>query len=979
MKRIILFFTVCLGLSVFQTTFADDANTVRGASKRTSTTVSSQQTSGRSSNASTKRTSDTQNSSKNTRTAGQAQQRVVSRTTNQQNVKSRETATSTPARISTTSRTAASRSMNSRQNESKKTSGKTTTSRIRTPVQTIKHTSRATEINNEKITTIKSLNYSKCKNVYYECMDEFCANKDANLRRCSCSSRIHEFDDLKKQLSNAEDKMLDFNQRLLTVNLDKEDAAAINVATKGELGFSTKDTSTSEKLLQKITQTLNDSGDSKINNDLSAISLSLNIDSAWDSVDSTSGIATSTKNGVDLYNAANPVCIAMAKEVCSDDELNIAKDGYKLTIQQDCDTVAKSYKTQYNSTLEKIHESSALLDMSRLNVYQQHNSDDTLTCKKKILNQLYDTSVCGEDLYKCLDMTGQYIDPSTGNAFLSENLSELSNLLQEPSNGERWSKVQHNDSFVKYLNSKKKFLESATKQCQDIADMVWQDFLDDALTQIKLAQNAKLEEIRQSCTTLISECKTNAMQSLSDFDARALSTFNVVSDKTANKMCAEVETACSGLIGNNEIAGLWESGMTGIATDITYQKVIETCTSVGRDCIVRQCDGTTGNFALCKSATDKNRQAILDRNVCWDEVLECIEKADNLSNMSVQTHENYLKSVYGITDLTDMPNPCNNLTTDQNLTACLIAEQIWGTCEYEPNSYSITNVLGNDYKTSNRILFPSSGNSLLSWFATNTGTKDSLDSCNSKGCPINYEMNGKICQQIINFDTTTDCKTPTNSNQIINVTDNITNYCESGIKDIYGNCCVSGLKSNGICVHFTSKTLSGNGGTIKIPYQAARLWNLKCTTEDDYLCPTTGNLALYCVTKSTNTQPIAYYTESNEYMCGFIDASTDNENNTIYNFDDKAMWVIVDEKGNYYNADKNTANTAPRPVMYYKKANDTCPTDDSSLTTCTRTYSCTTENGTPKCEWSWTSNANNNTICTTATENALIKYETTNQ
>ena len=941
MKRIILFFTVCLGLSVFQTTFADDANTVRAASKRTPTTTSSQQTSGRAVSTNTKRSSGIQNSSRNARTATQPQQRVTARTSTQQTVKPRENTIK-----STTARTATARSVNSRQTESKKVSDKTATSRTRTPVQTIKHISRATDLNNEKITTIKSMNYSKCKTVYYECMDEFCANKDANLRRCACSARIHEFDDIKKQLTDVEDKMLDFNQRLLTVNLDKEDAAAINVATEGELGFSTKDTSTSEKLLQKITQSLNDSGDSKINNNLSAISLSLNIDSAWDSVDSTSGIAVSSKNGVDLYNAANPVCIEMAKEVCTDEELNIAKDGYKLTIQQDCDTVAKSYKTQYNSAMEKIHESSALLDMSRLNVYQQRNSDDTLTCKKKILNQLSDTSVCGTDLYKCLDMTGQYIDPSTGGAFLSENLSEISNLLQEPANGERWSKVQHNDSFINFLNSKKKFLEPATEQCQDIADMVWQDFLDDALAQIKLAQNAKIEEIRQSCTTLVSECKLNTQQSLSDFDARALSTFNVVSDKTVNKMCSEVETACSALMANSDASALWESGMTGIATEITYQKVIETCASVGRDCIVRQCNGTSGNFALCLKATDNNRRAILNRDVCWDEVLECVKSADNLNNMSVMDHDTYIRSAYNTYNLSLITPPA--VCTNNTDTACLITEQIWGTCEYDPSEYSIfTGAAESDttYKPHNKILTPKTGDSLLSWFATNTGTTESADSCNSGGCPIDHEMLNDTCQQITNMGETTDCETPTNSNYAITVTDNITNYCANGIKDNYGNCCASGKKNSGICVPANRYERIGNT-YISVSWQAARLWNLKCTSTDNYFCPATGNMALYCVTKSTATQPIVYYTNNNQYACGYIDEGS---------FDEDAMWIIVDENGRYYNANQTNANTAPTPVVYYKK--------DCMNSECKYQYS--------NSGWHWGPNCANDTTI----QNTLIRYD----
>ena len=900
MKRIILFFAVCLGLSVSQTTFADDADTVRAASKRTSvTTVSTQQSAGRTITSSAKRADNTQNTSKNTRTATQPQQRVASRTTTtKQTVKPRDNSivnatTQAAKRISTASRTASSRTINSRQNESK-------TSRSATSAQRIKHVSRATELNNEKITNIKSLNYSKCKTVYYECMDEFCANKDTDLRRCACSSRIHEFDDIKKQLSNVEDKMLDFNQRLLTVGLDKEDAAAINVATEGEQAFATKDTSASEKILQTITDSLNNSDKSKINNNLSPISLSLNIDTAWDTIDSTSGVATSAKSGLDLYNAATPICVEMAREVCTDDELDIAQNGYKLTIQQDCDTVAKSYKTQYNSAMEKIHESSALLDMSRLNLYQQHNSDDTLTCKKKILNQLSDTSVCGENLYKCLDMSGQYVDPSTGKAFLSEGLSELASLLKEPSSGETWSKVQQNEKFVKFLESKKNFLEPATKQCQDIADAVWQDFLDDALAQIKLAQNAKLEEVRLSCTTLVSECKTEALKNLADFDARALSTFNIVADKTANAMCADIQNSCSTLM----YSGDWKEGMVGIAADETYQKIIDTCTTIGRDCIITQCNGTSGNFALCQKATDINRREILKGGVCRDKVLECVNNADNLADM--------------------------------NTNAEAITNQIWGSCE------------------GNKISVPDTGSTLLSWFATNTGTADDNNNCNITGCNAGFVMVNETCLPAYSGQTS-DCKTPESTANVIAVSDSITNHCKSGVKDVYGNCCTSGKKNSGICVPDTN-------------WQAARLWNLKCTEEDSYLCPTLGNMSLYCVTKSTEKRPIVYDATEAAYYCGYINDGQ---------YDEQAMWIIVDDHGNYYKADSETSNDVPKPVMYYNKKVESCP-PNGDIPTCTRTATCSTENNITTCNWTWVGNNCTVPVHLTIDNELLIDYKLSN-
>lgn len=241
-------------------------------------------------------------------------------------------------------------------------------------------------------------NNKQCREIYYTCMDEFCANKDSQLKRCACSSRINEFDSVKRQLENAEEKMLDFSQRLLTVSMDAEDAAVINVATEGELAFNKKDTSKSQQILDEISDRLNTKfQDDSFDRNLTAISLSLNEDAAFDNVDSLMGASTTLKTGTELYAAALPVCREMAAEVCTPEQLSIAESGYQMMIEQDCNTVKKSYQSQADQAREKIHESGALLDMSRLNVYQDRNSDDILTCKSKMLEMLTDTSVCGDD------------------------------------------------------------------------------------------------------------------------------------------------------------------------------------------------------------------------------------------------------------------------------------------------------------------------------------------------------------------------------------------------------------------------------------------------------------------------------------------------------------------------------------------------------------------------------------------------------
>ena len=676
MKGIRLIFAACLAPLAFHGAIADDVgDATRAATRRTSaaTVVSSNRQKSTSLSAAPA-TGTSRATNSNSKTAPSAPRTVGARTGNvvpstgrgttdtdsqsvtarqAANVQSRTTTTRTmsPARAAVSSGTqtragmartavsAATRTGALSRAATPNTSRAATTAAVRRPVN-------GTNISRAAVTAdeIMGRDYKKCREVYYNCMDEFCANKDSQLKRCACSSRVNEFDNAKKQLSQIDDKMLDFNQRLLTVNMDKEDAAALFKATEGELAFNQKDTSDSKKMLDEIAKKLNTSFDSSnFDQNLSALSWSLNMDAAFDSVDSLLGASTTSKTGTDLYAAALPVCREMALEVCTEDELAIATSGYQMAIEQDCNTVAKSYATQTDTAREKVRESAALLDMSRLNIYQKRNSDDILTCKKKMLDKLTDSTVCGDKLGKCLDTSGRYIDPSTGEAFLTVNLADLNNLITRPAAGQTWTNAPGNEKFITYLNSKKKYLEPAMENCQDISDYVWNEFIEDALAQIKLAQDSKLEEVRQSCTTLTTQCLSNTADSLADFDARALSTFGVAADKTVNAMCAEVRNACTALLNTTGGGDDWQSGMTEIANDKTYETIMQTCREIGRACIIQACKSVSGNFGLCEDIqTSVNRKAIINRTSCWKEVQECVASAgaENIDGIMNQLADN---------------------------------------------------------------------------------------------------------------------------------------------------------------------------------------------------------------------------------------------------------------------------------------------------------------------------------------------------
>ncbi len=580
------------------------------------------------------------------------------------------------------------------------------------------------------VAEVLSKNYSNCRTVFNDCMDEFCANKDAQLHRCACSSRLHEFDDIKKQLGAAEEKLLDFSQRLLTVNLDKEDALAINTATEGEIAFNTtEDKTASKRALDAIAKKLNANfQNTDFGNSVNSLTWSLNADTAFDSVDSLAGASTTTKTGTALYAAALPICRQMATEVCSESELSIAENGYNMLIEQDCNTVKKTYETQIEQTRAKILESSALLDMSRLDIYQTRNSDDVLTCKAKMLDMLTASNVCGADLGKCLDTTGQYIDPSTGEAFLTDQLVNLPNLITVPAEGQKWSDI--NSTFVAFLNSKKKYIEPATQNCQNITNDVWNLFIEDAIAQIKLAQQAKLETVRQSCTTLTSQCLSNAIDSIEDFDSRALSIFGVSAIKTAQGMCNNIVDSCSAILeytGDTETQ--WQTGVSNIMLTEAYNNILSTCREVGRQCIIQQCSSIEGNFGLCMDTEYSiNRKSILNRYSCWDEVMKCVESAGDPTLNDIKknlapiieydtSENNFYTKLYPNTE--PIYSPCDADNDDGF--ACALTERIWGNCEYAPTDTT---------HTTNKIIQPNAGETtLLYWFALNTSTTGDTGSC----------------------------------------------------------------------------------------------------------------------------------------------------------------------------------------------------------------------------------------------------------
>jgi hypothetical protein len=378
------------------------------------------------------------------------------------------------------------------------------------------------------------------------------------------------------------------------------------------------------------------------------------------------------------------------------------------------------------------------------------------------------------------------------------------------------------------------------ESCQDISASVWNAFVEDALAQIKLAQERKMEDMRQSCTSLTTKCLASSAKSISDFDARALSVFGVSADLTVNAMCAGVKDACNALL-DGDVNG-WDKGMTDIATDKTYATIMQTCTEVGKNCIIQNCKSISGNFGLCENIDRSvNRHEILNQQACWDEVMACVASAGNNSineifakanwrtDQSADYGRKYLYSPfygpdsnhpYHVTQKSLLcPSPfeydpnctrvfdvcykyCEDGTiNDGECRNCRLTEKIWGNCEYDSNQAldGICNPSDpgkpecKSFQT-NKILQPKDGSeTLLWWFAKSTNTSSSVRSC-SNTCPSGYKKAFNIGAQISIcakeqnvYDDLVNCE----GGAGVKIAQDFKNCCSTNSTDAFGNCCMN--------------------------------------------------------------------------------------------------------------------------------------------------------------------------------------------
>ena len=271
----------------------------------------------------------------------------------------------------------------------------------------LKRTTRAA-VNTSVSTRTFGQNYETCRDAYFTCMDQFCANQNDTYRRCICSSRLQDIQDQERILSQTSTSLQDFHDfNIDAISKTAAEVKAMQSATEGEQGIK-EDKSNSATTLKNIKNVLNTSRQKALSTN-GTLDIAGDIQSIWKTTDLIRGYDIATLSGESLYNAVHAQCSNIVTEQCIASDLKMVASAYGMYIENDCAILADNVKTKTINANASIRSSRHEMQDARLENYDAHNALSINDCISKIRQDITADTACGSNYIHCLDITGKYL------------------------------------------------------------------------------------------------------------------------------------------------------------------------------------------------------------------------------------------------------------------------------------------------------------------------------------------------------------------------------------------------------------------------------------------------------------------------------------------------------------------------------------------------------------------------------------------
>jgi len=415
--------------------------------------------------------------------------------------------------------------------------------------------------------------YNACRDAYFTCMDQFCANKDSTYHRCICSGRLNDIRDQQRKLAAVAGQLQDFSDiNIDAISKSANEVSSMQNATVGEkTAAKTVDTSASANALSGIQSVLNKAKNNALST-AGTLDIAGDINAIWMSSDLIGSTNVANLEGAQLYAAVNEQCKDLSADACPRmATMNMVVAAYGMYIEQDCNTLATALSGQQNKATTAVAQSGKEMALARLQNYDVHNSDAINACVGNVRTALTADSACGANFVHCLDVTGMYLNIMTGEPIYSPNFFNLGNQISL--DGDTLTN-NANVRYVSMLEKKKNFAKPALDKCTDIATDVWAEFKRQALVEIYQGQQQRITDVKNNCVSVVNKCydtQTSNLKDFSNMDPQALMGQTVT---VAEAMCQSKLAACSNLYGGGA-EGM--AALTDFVFNVGSLKIADNC------------------------------------------------------------------------------------------------------------------------------------------------------------------------------------------------------------------------------------------------------------------------------------------------------------------------------------------------------------------------------------------------------------------
>ncbi len=421
--------------------------------------------------------------------------------------------------------------------------------------------------------TTLGADYTKCRDAYFACMDQFCAVADESYRRCACSSRLTTVQSRERALVQAAEQLTDFkNLNLEVINKSSDEVKAMISASVGELAQqNAKDTSDSAKQLSGINAVLEKTKRESLATQ-GSLDIAGDINEIWSTTDLAGGVNISNLTGEALYNAVHAQCAEMVDSICpSTDVRTMIVSAYGMYIENDCSLILTGLDKKLTAANATIRDAEYEMGDRRLENYNAHNSTSINDCIARVRMDITADTACGKDYVHCLDVTGRYLNYDTGEPIYSAEFFQLNTLTSLSGD---LLKNQTNRLFIERLNSMRQYAQGSLDTCRDIADDVWDEFMRQSITEIHQGQQERIRMVKEECLDVVNTCYDEQNQTLKDFSNTDEALLLGSRLELSEQLCKEKMNTCSNLYGGGP------NGMAEMLTamhDIVSQQIAQQC------------------------------------------------------------------------------------------------------------------------------------------------------------------------------------------------------------------------------------------------------------------------------------------------------------------------------------------------------------------------------------------------------------------